>query len=299
MAFKELNEISNTAASVAGTDNIALQTNGDVTKKCPISVLLNTGYIHTISGFAISNNASTPNTHLDIGAGIASTSTMIRYARNASSFTKRIDQTWVVGTGNGGMASGVSLAADTWYNVFAIMNDTTLAVDFVFDTSITCANIPAGYQSYARVGSVLTDASSYISTFVFSEIGGIRHFQVYSPIKDGTYSLASANRTIIQLKTPPGIKSMAIITVNFEADAGGAPEVIFTDPDCADVQPGGGGTSDPIGHIKSNSTLFDSHGQFFVQTNTSSSIGARCSASGNEIHLTTLGWYDPANKIFS
>ena len=83
-----------------------------------------------------------------------------------SAMTKRIDATWSSGSGNGGLASGVSLGNNTWYHVHAII--VSDSVDIGFDTSITAANLVANNSASAfrRIGAVLTDGSSNILNFI-------------------------------------------------------------------------------------------------------------------------------------
>jgi hypothetical protein len=84
----------------------------------------------------------------------------------ASAMTKRIDATWASGSGNGGLASGVSLGNNTWYHVHAIV--VSGSADIGFDTSITAANLVANNSASAfrRIGAVLTDGSANILNFI-------------------------------------------------------------------------------------------------------------------------------------
>ena len=83
----------------------------------------------------------------------------------SSAMVKRIDSSWVAGSGNGGLASSLTLAVDTWYHVFVILVGDT--ADAGFDTSTTAANLVADHSAtdYRRVGSVRTDGSKNILNF--------------------------------------------------------------------------------------------------------------------------------------
>jgi hypothetical protein len=84
---------------------------------------------------------------------------------NPSLMTKRLDATWVAGTGNGGLDAG-TLANNTWYYAFIIKNPTSGAVDFLFSTSRTSPTLPTGFTKYRRIaGAVLTDGSASILPF--------------------------------------------------------------------------------------------------------------------------------------
>src|SRR5690606_37475849 len=78
--------------------------------------------------------------------------------------TKRIDATWSVGTGNGGLASGAVLSTDTTYHLFVVRVGNI--IDVMFDTSVTCANGVANNAvlNYRRIASVMraTNLREYI-----------------------------------------------------------------------------------------------------------------------------------------
>ena len=78
--------------------------------------------------------------------------------------TKRLDASWAPGTNTGGLFSGV-IAIQTTYHCFVIVKASDGTVDAGFDTDPDCANIPAGYVAYRRIGSIFTDADSNIVPF--------------------------------------------------------------------------------------------------------------------------------------
>ena len=70
----------------------------------------------------------------------------------------------------GGLASGLTIAANTKYYIFALINESKDSVDYGYDTSATAVNlmadenvIAAGYIYYRCVGSCTTNASSKIA----------------------------------------------------------------------------------------------------------------------------------------
>jgi hypothetical protein len=94
------------------------------------------------------------------GAGQAADSLNATWISLPSPITKSIATSWVVGTGNGGRGTGVTLTANTWYFPFAIINGAS--VDVYFDTSVTGANAPAGTTAKRRLRAIKTDGSSNI-----------------------------------------------------------------------------------------------------------------------------------------
>lgn len=80
-----------------------------------------------LAGCILSNDATTPNTVVDISTGIAqsedATTTMA-----LATLTKSISSTWAVGTGNGALDQGAVLAS-TWYHAYVIERTDTGVVD--------------------------------------------------------------------------------------------------------------------------------------------------------------------------
>jgi hypothetical protein len=117
------------------------------------------GYIW---GFTLSNDATTPSTILDIANGTATDSTGT-VTITGTAFTKTISGTWVSGTGNAGMGTGLTATASTWYHVFAGI--ASGSYDVFFDTSLTAANKPSAFTSFRYIGSVYLDTNYHITSF--------------------------------------------------------------------------------------------------------------------------------------
>ena len=126
-------------------------------------------YTDQLTGLGLSFSSGTV---LGIAAGAAASADATIANRVlmtlASAFTKTT-AAWAVGTGNGGLATGVAIAATTWYHVFLIQRTDTLVVDVAFDTSVTGANIAANtnaaYTKLRRIGSFLSGSGSTIVSF--------------------------------------------------------------------------------------------------------------------------------------
>jgi hypothetical protein len=145
--------------AVTGTPSSSNYLRGDGTWSAPSGGIVINGYIN---GFTLSNDGATPNTILDIAAGYAADSTNAVMI-TGTAFTKTTGGTWVAGTGNAGMGTGLTVAASTWYHVFAIIKGG--AYDVYFDTSPTAANAPSGTTAFRYIGSFKTDSSSHILKF--------------------------------------------------------------------------------------------------------------------------------------
>jgi len=116
-----------------------------------------------LAGLGLSNNSSDGDADIDIAVGeCRASSTDISLS---SALTKKIDATWAAGNDAGGMAGGITVAANTWYHVHAITVGG--ADDVGFDTSPIAANLISSDSAtaYRRIGSILTDSSSDIRAF--------------------------------------------------------------------------------------------------------------------------------------
>ena len=117
-----------------------------------------------LSGMNLSNGSDGDH-DINITAGGARNSTDASSLELSSTLVKKIDATWADGSAAGGLASGVTLSANTWYHVHAIA--VTAGTDAGFDTSPVAANLISGNDAsaYRRIGSVYTDGSSNIRAF--------------------------------------------------------------------------------------------------------------------------------------
>jgi hypothetical protein len=172
-----------------------------------------------INGYTLSNDTTTPNTVLDVAAGVAADSTNAAMI-NGTALTKSIGSTWAAGSGNGGMGAGLSVAASTWYHVFAII--TNGSFDVYFDTSPTAANAPSGTTYHRYIGSIKTNTSSQITAF--TQTGQL--FQWALPTTDLSGGTATSN-TNVTLSTPPGIVTYAKLLVSLTSTAAGAAVYIW------------------------------------------------------------------------
>jgi len=166
-------------------------------------------FIHR-HGLVISNNGGAPTTTVDISAGAIEDSTYKYILRLASTFSKTTGA-WAAGSGNGGLFSG-TVAVSTWYHIFLIRKTSDGSIDAGFDTSLTAANIPAGYVAYKRIGSVLTDGSANILAFLAVERPDSSLYYLWdAPILNSSGALSTTTVTVT-VSTPPGISSMAEIS---------------------------------------------------------------------------------------
>ena len=283
-------QVGNFAMGIAGTqgppgrDGLSLQ--GPPGPAGPAGI--SSGVLRgQIDGFVLSNDATSPNTVLDIGAGTATDSTGT-YSLTSAAFTKTT-AAWAAGSGNGGLFSG-AIAATTWYHAFAIHKTSDGSIDFGIDTSVTAANIPVGYNAYRRLGSILTDASSHITAF--HQYGD--EFYWDTSVRDVNASNPGTAAVSATLSVPTGLKVQPI----FDATAFSSTvqtQLYFSSLDSVDlvVSYANGIQSGPTA-----STSIEGYASSRLWTNTSAQIRYRLvnSDANMVVKIRTRGWLDQRGK---
>ncbi len=203
--------------------------------------------------------------------------------------TKQIDAVWAVGDAAGGLFSGATLNADSVYHLFIIRLTADGSLDAGFDDNISATNIPAGYSSFKRIGSVLTDSSSNIIAFVADEIsgGGLEVKWVDPPLD--LSAVTSTTAALVTLQVPTGIKVKAHMNVTLFRSGGGAPTVTYlSSPDQNDEVPSV--TVAPLATIISqgDSVAVES----MKRTNTSGQIRRRSDDTGGTLSISTPRFID-------
>lgn len=171
--IKIINATYQTGSIWIDYDIVMNENSAAVPNELQSQISTNTSNIAALSGakvfdiykMELSNNSTDSEHDIDISTGSCLDSTLTNSMSFASTFTKQIDASWTAGSGSGGLFSG-TVAADTTYHVFAIYKDSDGTTDAGFDTSVTAANIPAGYTTYRRLGSIITDSSGNIEQFI-------------------------------------------------------------------------------------------------------------------------------------
>jgi len=247
----------------------------------------------SLFGLGLSNGTDA-NNDIDIATGEAADSTNAFTMVLSSILVKQLDAAWAVGTAAGGLFTGAK-AADTWYHVFEIRKTSDGTTDAGFDTSVTAANIPAGYSAYRRIGSILTDGTSNILGFSQEK----NYFEWDAVIQDSS-GVPATVATNITLSTPLGVVVKAHIFVNATnvTTSGSAPSYLISNPATTDKVPSN--TLGQIGSVRANAT--SSGGitltEVSVYTNTSSQVRTRASQSGiDSVTLTTFGWVDSRGSL--
>jgi len=144
-----------------------------------------------IGGLTITNNGSDGDHDIDIAVGSARDYTdAVTMTQGTVALTKRIDATWVVGDGNGGLDSTDTVANNTGYGVYLIRRSGTGVVDVMFSTDMTAAGsaltLPTNYDQKRLIGWVRTDGSANITAF--TQVGDYFRLTgaVFTEVNDNT-----------------------------------------------------------------------------------------------------------------
>ena len=269
----------------AGTSGYVLQTDGaGVTSWVAQSGGAGTIVRGALAGLILSNDGTTPHSVLDIAAGQCADSAAAAYI-TLGAFTKSTAGTWAAGTGNNGMGAGLTIAASTWYHVFAIINAGT--ADVYFDTSVTAANAPASTTAYRRIGSFLTDSSAYILAFV--QVDDTFYWSANPQPLDVSTTTLGATAVLYTMSAPLGIKTRPIL----RATTTSSNAIIISSPDQPDVSPSAT-TANCQGDVTANWNIIQRFPDLY--TNTSSQIRARSTASSTSLYVRTLGYADTRGR---
>lgn len=122
--------------------------------------------------------------------------------------------TWAQGNGAtfGGMASAVTVAAQTWYYIFVIMNPVNGDTEIMFDDNAAGTNVSSlVYTEKRRVGSFKTQNAGGDGSFDLWETYGVGDY-----VHLNTVQLGTIVRTVVN-NTSPNDDSFVLTTLNFGA----------------------------------------------------------------------------------
>ena len=125
------------------------------------------------NGLGISNDATTPNTKLDVATGSCLDST--------GTFQLTLSTAVVINAASNGL-NGLdtgSLAASTVYKVFVVADPVTQQTTGAMISASATPLLPYGYSAYALIGYVTTDASSHFLAGYWSDNDSARRTFTY------------------------------------------------------------------------------------------------------------------------
>ena len=205
-----------------------------------------------------------------------------------AAFTKQIDASWAAGTNQGGLASGVSLANNTWYFVFAIKVGG--AADVGFDTSVTGGTLVSAHSATAvrRIGCIKTDGSANI--LGFHQNGDQFEWDVY--LQDVNASNPGTSAVTATITTPLGLKVRADLygSMRDTSPSLGKHAVVFSPHLSTHPAESAQVSTETDGEISNYQTT--------VLTNTSSQVKYRLTSSTGDqnFKIITRGWFDTRGR---
>jgi hypothetical protein len=224
-----------------------------------------------IDGLAFSNDVGTPNTKIDVSAGVAMDDTNTTMFNMASGVIN-------CGTnGVNGLDTG-SLAISTWYHTFAIGTPGAATTAYLASTSLT-PSMPATYTLKRRIGSFMTDGSAHI--LPLSQNGD----EFIWPTSHVDFSSGVTGTPVNPaLTVPPGVVVWALFrAIAVDGNTGAVTLYSLAESAAAGTSLTGG--SGAAGQ-------WQAAGHFNLRTNTSRQIGLYGDATGPIVTITTYGWID-------
>ncbi len=237
-----------------------------------------------ISGLTTSNNVSDATNDIDIAVGMATDSTNADLMVLASALTKRLDAAWAVGTGNGGLDTGVIDNAS--YHVHLIKRLDTGVVDALFSLSATSPTLPDDYDVFRRICSIRRRAAAIVT---FSQRGD--EFLYDDPLLDVSTSSLGTTAALLNVGVPDGINVDALLRCRGTNAAGWS--VLISSPNVTNQAPSG--TLAPLCDIGGTAGTGD-RATIRVRTNTSSEVRARSSIANTELQISCYGYIDTRGK---
>ncbi len=213
-----------------------------------------------ISGLIVSNDATTPNTKLNISAGTARDSNNVMDialgSANPNLEGSTVSAPLVLNTGvvgANGIDTGV-LAASLVYAVYVIADSRYYnPVASLLSLSLTAPRMPFGYDSMRLIGYAVTDSSVHFLKMYVSGTGNARRFTFDAPQATAVTAGTSATYAAIDLSVlVPAVDQTPVVfranwTANAAADTFNMQGANSTGDAWSLIAPVAGGTAHTIG----------------------------------------------------
>jgi hypothetical protein len=240
-------------------------------------------------GMILSNNVTFPNTVIDISPGVRADSSYSHFMKLDTVLTKNTHEYWEEGSNKGG--AGISVSQG-WYHVFSIYNPTTKKTDAGTDASLSAVNLlalAAGYTEYHYLGSILYNASLFITPFFQID----NSFFWKTPIQDYSGNV-TATTLDLTVSAPIGKSTRAILNISTSTcdpltnNTYRKLRVFSPYENDAVVD----STNFSLLQYQHQYDAGDDSARFEIATNTASQIKLR-SSDANIIKVNTIGWVIP------
>ena len=165
--------------------------------------ITNNGVTNQLASLTLSNDATNPNTIVDIAAGAAASDDATIANRImmtlTSAMTKNVSTAWAVGTGNGCLDTG-SIGANKTYWIYVIERTDTAVVDVLCSLAASTPTLPASYNKQRRIGAVMTQNNNNL--VVFTQFG--RYFRLATSVLDVNTSNPGTSAVTATVSVPNG-----------------------------------------------------------------------------------------------
>ena len=220
------------------------------------------------TGMTVSYNSTTD---IDIATGSCRSDDDTYDIVLTSALTKLGTASFTAGSSQGGLDTGSSLSANTWYHIYAIANPVTDASDVVMTSTYGNPSLPSGYTKKKRIASRKTNGSSqFIQWIAHDDL--VYYATVGSP---ATISGSGTGENTITLDVPTGIRTYAYY--NIVGDTAGV-NIYLYPTDVSNQSPTTTGSplsshGDGAGAVRdSGSVLTDTSGQVHVDSSADQDI---------------------------
>lgn len=178
-----------------------------------------------MTGLLLTNDATTPNTKIDVAAGVCKDSNNI-IDMNLGNYFGLGNQGVTVNSatvinfsvnGANGLDTG-TIAASTFYYIFVIGDSSGKhVVAALASLSATAPTLPFGYDSIRLIGCCLTDGSSHVLKYYASGSGGSKYFQWDAPIAvTVTASGTSATYSAMDLSVGVPVTNFGRVSIKYK-----------------------------------------------------------------------------------
>jgi hypothetical protein len=221
-----------------------------------------------------------------ISRGWAWDTTFAKVIYLSSTIVKRIDASWTVGTGQGGMDTG-AVANSTTYYIWAILRSDTGVVDVLFSLSATAPTMPANYDYKRIIGVFKTNGTSTLNTMTNELWGNMVKTRYGSLVNEVSVSTLTASRTTYTLPEVPTAAGMsALLNCNVSKSAT-AVFAVITALDEGDVVP-----TSTLNTLRGASAASGvASVEVTVKLNSSAQFGARADSTGVDFNANLKAYF--------
>ncbi len=221
-----------------------------------------------------------------VAAGLCADSTNAQYISLPSSISKTTSA-WSAGSGNGGLDTG-TIAANTWYYVYAILKADLITSDVLVSLSASSPTMPSGWTLSRRIGAMQTDVSSH--WYAFTQTGD--DFVRATGVVDVNTTISTSRSSLTLSSAPPNMPAR-IRAYAFHATA----QVGVVLQPTAETDGTPTGAAAPLYSLYAETANAGAAGEFEIMTDALAQIAVRASQTSSTVRILTKGWKDTRGRL--